>query len=206
MIPVGVELFLSQLLDIGKFHSDPHGGNLLVMNNSGKPKLALIDFGLVADVAPSARIAMTNAVVHLLRGEFVQLIREDAKKLEFLEEDYDTTELEPILTKILKKGLLESGSDLQKRRRKFMDISNELDEVFFKFPFSVPPFFALVTRGLGLLEGIALTGDGDFDIFRASYPYAAKRAMQLSVGEMKSYNWCTWLERRDRKGGGENLF
>ncbi|EJK55279.1 hypothetical protein THAOC_25001, partial [Thalassiosira oceanica] len=38
----------------------------------------------------------------------------------------------------------------------------------------VPPFFALVTRGLGLLEGIALAGDPDFDIFRASYPYATR--------------------------------
>ena len=34
-----------------------------------------------------------------------------------------------------------------------MSISNELNEVFFRYPFSVPPFFALITRGLGLLEG-----------------------------------------------------
>ena len=39
-----------------------------------------------------------------------------------------------------------------------MAISNELNEVFFEHPLSVPPFFALVTRGLGLLEGIALSG------------------------------------------------
>merc|ERR1712232_24977 len=30
LIPVGVELFLTQLLDIGVFHADPHPGNLLV--------------------------------------------------------------------------------------------------------------------------------------------------------------------------------
>jgi hypothetical protein len=36
-----------------------------------------------------------------------------------------------------------------------------------------------VTRGLGLLEGIALSGDPDFDIFRASAPYARRRAVAL---------------------------
>jgi aarF domain-containing kinase len=34
LIPLGVELFICQLLDIGKFHSDPHGGNLLVTGMS----------------------------------------------------------------------------------------------------------------------------------------------------------------------------
>lgn len=50
---------------------------------------------------------------------------------------------------------------------------------------SVPPFFALVTRGLGLLEGIALTGDPTFDIFQASYPYAKRRAIETF--SMKDY-------------------
>jgi len=36
-----------------------------------------------------------------------------------------------------------------------------------------------VTRGLGLLEGIALVGDPDFDIFMASAPYATKRAVSI---------------------------
>ena len=31
LVPIGVECFLCQLLDIGAFHSDPHPGNLLVI-------------------------------------------------------------------------------------------------------------------------------------------------------------------------------
>merc|ERR1712087_744624 len=85
----------------------------------------------------------------------------------------------PILKKILTKGLLESGSNLHTRKRKLMDISSELNDIFFRYPFSVPPFFALVTRGLGLLEGIALSGDPDFDIFKASTPYARQRAAKI---------------------------
>ncbi|KAL7580034.1 hypothetical protein ACA910_005019 [Epithemia clementina (nom. ined.)] len=47
LIPVGVELFLTQLLDMGTFHADPHPGNLLVDKNG---KLCLLDFGLCAKV------------------------------------------------------------------------------------------------------------------------------------------------------------
>ena len=126
-----------------------------------------------------ARVAMTGAIVNLLSGDFDALIAKDAKQLGFLPHDLDVTELKPILTKILTQGLLESGSNLHERKRKLMDISNELNMVFFEYPFSVPPFFALITRGLGLLEGIALSGDPDFDIFQASYPYARRRALEM---------------------------
>lgn len=181
LIPVGVELFLTQLLDIGHFHADPHPGNLYVSTakNGENPRLCLLDFGLCAKVDEKDMYAMTAAIVHLLIGDFESLISEDAKKLGFLPHSLDTSEIKPILTKILTHGFLESGSNLHDRKRKLMQISNELNEVFFRYPFSVPPFFALITRGLGLLEGIALTGDPDFDIFQASYPYARKRAVDI---------------------------
>ena len=150
LIPVGVELFLTQLLDIGFFHADPHPGNLYVTDNGD---LCLLDFGLIANIDKKSMHAMTAAIVHLLIGDFDALISEDAKKLGFLPECLDTKEIQPILKTILTQGLLESGSNLHDRRRKLMQISSELNEVFFKYPFSVPPFFALITRGLGLLEG-----------------------------------------------------
>lgn len=140
--------------------------------------LCLLDFGLTTTVDPQARDAMTNAIVNLLHRDFDTLIAKDAKALGFLPNDFDTTELKPLLTKVLTGGVLES-SNLRLRKRKLQEISNELNEIFFRYPFQVPPFFALVTRGLGLLEGIALTGDPEFDIFRASAPYATRRAVGL---------------------------
>ena len=164
------------MLDIGAMHCDPHPGNLYVTENG---TLCLLDFGLCADIDEKSKVAITTAIVHLLSGDFDTLISKDVKDLGFLPEDLDVSEIKPVLTKILTEGLLESGSNLHSRKRKLMEISNELNEVFFRYPFSVPPFFALITRGLGLLEGIALSGDPDFDIFQASYPYARRRAMEI---------------------------
>lgn len=128
------------------------------MSRDGAPTLALLDFGLIADVDENARNSMTNAIVNLLQGDYDTLIAHDAKQLGFLPRDMDVTPLKPVLKTILKTGLVDSGSNLHDRKRNLMAISNELNEVFFEHPFSVPPFFALVTRGLGLLEGIALSG------------------------------------------------
>mmetsp|Transcript_40136 Transcript_40136/g.46972 ORF Transcript_40136/g.46972 Transcript_40136/m.46972 type:complete len:340 (-) Transcript_40136:17-1036(-) len=193
LIPVGVELFLTQLLDIGAFHADPHPANLYVTNEG---QLCLLDFGLCAEIDERSRNAMTAAIVNLLSGDFHSLIEKDAKELGFLDEGMDVTELKPILTKILTEGLLEAGSNLHDRKRKLMDISNELNEVFFRYPFSVPPFFALITRGLGLLEGIALSGDPDFDIFQASLPYARKRAIEIFGSNFLAKSGLRKLQRR----------
>jgi len=124
----------------------------------------LLDFGLCANVDKQSRDALTKALYHLLVRDFDTLIKNDAKELGFLPEDYDTTEIKPLVTKILTVGLVEASSNLHIRKSKLMEISNELNDIFFKYPFSVPPFFALITRALGLLEGIALTGDPDFDV------------------------------------------
>jgi aarF domain-containing kinase len=141
---------------------------------------------------------MTKAIVHLLMRDIDTLVAEDAKELGFLPEDFDTSELKPIMAKVLTTGLLESGSDLHMRKKKLMDISNELNQIFFQYPFSVPPFFALVTRGLGLLEGIALSGDPEFDIFQASAPYARRRAVEI-MGAHHLRGWGTGTTRRLRR-------
>jgi aarF domain-containing kinase len=191
LIPVGVELFLTQLLDLGHFHADPHVGNLLVLKDG---RLCLLDFGLCTEISAADRRAMTSAIWHLLQRDFSALVHHDTKALGFLPESFDTTQLLPILTKILTVGLLDGNdneqgfslSNLRHRHRKLREISQELNEVFFAYPFTVPPFFALVTRGLGILEGIALQGDPAFDIFQAAAPYARRRAMQMLSRQSRS--------------------
>jgi aarF domain-containing kinase len=151
LIPVGVELFLTQLLDTGHFHGDPHPGNLLVTPNG---QLCLLDFGLCCRIGLAERQNLTTAVYHLLTRNFDALVEKDAKTLGFLPHDLDVTDLKPLLVQILTAGM--GTSDLRQRQRKLMEISNELNQVFFQYPFTVPPYFALVTRGLGLLEGYVL--------------------------------------------------
>ena len=206
LVPVGVECFLVQLLDMGFFHGDPHPGNLLVDEQG---KLTIIDFGLCAEVSAPSSAGMTKALVHLMRGNAPELLN-DAIELGFLPEDVDRAALLPPLERVFSQGKAarveamaapaatsgttirsRSSSNISKsnhlyqasvRRKQFRAISGELNSVFYEFPFVVPEYFALITRALIVLEGIAVTGDPEFDIFAASYPFARKKALKMMSG------------------------
>ena len=184
LIPVGVECFLIQLLETGFFHADPHPGNLLVTPDG---KLALIDFGLMADVPIQDTKTMTKTIVHLMQGDVPGLV-EDAVELGFLPEDVDKSSLTPVLQKVFDSAQLavtdqvKSGltyKAIQGRRKQFWAVSFDLNKIFYLYPFLVPDYFALITRAMIVLEGIAVTGDPDFDLFKAAYPYSLKRAVGL---------------------------
>jgi len=192
LTPVGVKCFLAQLLETGFFHGDPHPGNLLVREDDGR--LVLIDFGLCATVAQPDTESMTATIVHLMEGDVKGLLK-DAVQLGFLPEDVDRSKLLPVLQNIFDEARIQAEKELVEienpapgqskytamasRRKKFSVISEDLNQVFFEFPFLVPDYFALITRALIVLEGIAVTGDPGFDIFQAAYPYARSRAHKL---------------------------
>lgn len=65
--PVRLPIYQSlSVLSPISFHSDPHPGNLLkVTEGPHAGKLALLDFGLVAEIPTADREAMVSATIHL---------------------------------------------------------------------------------------------------------------------------------------------
>ena len=181
LTPIGVECYLTQLLEIGYFHADPHPGNLLVTPDG---QLAVIDFGLCASVPLPDTRTMTLAIVHLMQGDVGGLVQ-DAVQLGFLPEDVDKESLQPALQRVYDGAQLADEvtsakfKAVARRRKKFWAVSFDLNRIFFEYPFLVPDYFALITRAMIVLEGIAVTGDPEFDLFSSAYPYAFKRAITL---------------------------
>jgi predicted unusual protein kinase regulating ubiquinone biosynthesis (AarF/ABC1/UbiB family) len=73
LVQLGIQCTLSQILETGVLHADPHGGNLL---KGPGGKLAYLDFGLVATVPISVREALVCSVVHLIERNYSALARE----------------------------------------------------------------------------------------------------------------------------------
>ena len=130
---------------------------------------------------------MTKTIVHLMQGDVPGLVQ-DAIELGFLPEDVDKISLTPVLQKVFDSAQLAVTDQVKKelkfqavqgRRKQFWAVSFDLNKIFYTYPFLVPDYFALITRAMIVLEGIAVTGDPDFDLFRAAYPYSLKRAVNL---------------------------
>merc|ERR1719319_658312 len=124
---------------------------------------------------------MTLTIVHLMQGNVEGLV-EDAVKLNFLPPDVNRETLIPVLQKVYDSAQLavkETVNEEKKQRKNFKDVSSDLNKIFFNYPFLVPDYFALITRAMIVLEGIALTGDPSFDLFQSAYPFSLKRAVQL---------------------------
>ena len=45
----------------------------------------------------------------------------------------------------------------------------------YEFGFRLPPYYALVVRSLGVLEGIALKVDPGYKVLGAAYPWIARK-------------------------------
>ena len=169
MVAVGVNCSLQQLLEHGFFHADPHPGNLLALADG---RLAYLDFGMMSEVSRESRTGLIQAVVHLVNRNFGKLSK-DFVSLGFLAEDVN---LEPIVPAF--EGVFGQAIEMGVSRMDFKAVTDDLSGVMYRFPFRVPPYYALIIRSLVTLEGIALSVDPDFKILGAAYPYFARRLME----------------------------
>ncbi len=169
MIDIGVQCSLEQLLEHGFFHADPHPGNLLALADG---RLCYLDFGMMSEVSRESRSGLIQAVVHLVNKNFDKLSH-DFVKLGFLSSEVN---LEPIVPAF--QDVFVNAIELGVSKMDFKSVTDDMSGVMYKFPFKLPPYYALIIRSLITLEGIALSVDPDFKILGAAYPYFARRLME----------------------------
>ena len=169
MVNIGVNCSLQQLLEHGFFHADPHPGNLLALSDG---RLAYLDFGMMSEVSRESRTGLIQAVVHLVNRNFGKLSK-DFVSLGFLAEDVNLEPIVPAFEKVFGQAIEQGVSRID-----FKAVTYDLSGVMYRFPFRVPPYYALIIRSLVTLEGIALSVDSEFKILGAAYPYFARRLME----------------------------
>jgi hypothetical protein len=93
--------------------------------------------------------------------------------LGFLAEDVNLEPIVPAFESVFGQAL-----EMGVSRMDFKAVTDDLSGVMYRFPFRVPPYYALIIRSLVTLEGIALSVDPEFKILGAAYPYFARRLME----------------------------
>ncbi len=127
---------------------------------------------MMSEVSREARTGLIQAVVHLVNRNFGALSK-DFVSLGFLAEDVNLEPIVPAFETVFGQAL-----EMGVSRMDFKAVTDDLSGVMYRFPFRVPPYYALIIRSLVTLEGIALSVDPDFKILGAAYPYFARRLME----------------------------
>ncbi len=169
MIEIGVNCSLQQLIEHGFFHADPHPGNILAMKDG---RLCYLDFGMMSYISKESRTGLIQAVVHLVNKKFDKLSK-DFVQLGFISEDINLEPIVPAFEEVFTKALKVGVSKMD-----FKAVTDDMSGIMYKFPFRLPPYYALIIRSLITLEGIALSVDPNFKILGAAYPYFARRLME----------------------------
>lgn len=158
-----VKTYLKQLLEDGFFHADPHPGNLLVMDSG---HLAFFDFGMVGRITPQLQSQMIDAFFHVV-GKDVHGLGQDIINLNFLKPGVDAEMVRPVV-----EGLFQHYLNLRLGEVNFKELTYDLAEVVYEYPFRLPANFTYVMRALMTLEGIGIVTDPGFSFFETAKPFA----------------------------------
>ena len=158
-----VRTYLKQLLEDGFFHADPHPGNLLVMDSG---HLAFFDFGMVGRITPKLQAQMIDAFFHVV-GRDVQGLGQDIINLNFLKPGVDPETIRPVV-----EGLFTHYLNLKLGEVNFKELTYDLADVIYEYPFRLPANFTYIMRALMTLEGIGIVTDPGFSFFETAKPFA----------------------------------
>ena len=158
-----IRTYLKQLLEDGFFHADPHPGNLLVMDDG---RLAFFDFGMTGRITPELQAQMINAFFHVVEKD-VHGLAQDLFDLNFLKPGVDASKVRPVVESLFQHYLNLKLGDVN-----FKELTYELAEVMYDYPFRLPSNFTYIMRALMTLEGIGLVTDPGFSFFDTAKPYA----------------------------------
>lgn len=125
--------------------------------------------GLVTKLTDDQKYGMIEAIAHLIHRDYGAIVK-DFVKLGFIPEEVDLQPILPVLAKVFDQALEGGGA----KNINFQELASDLAQITFDYPFRIPPYFALIIRAIGVLEGIALVGNPDFAIVDEAYPYIAQ--------------------------------
>ncbi|SIT08733.1 ABC1 kinase family protein [Chryseobacterium gambrini] len=161
----GLRLFVSQILDYGFFHADPHAGNILVKKDG---KVVFIDFGAVGKIPPNDKEVLENLIVSFVAKnphKIVRYLKKMAISYEIPDERRFENDVEDILNFVHSSSLKEINAQV---------IINKMKDVLKDNRLQMPDYFYLLFKGISLIEGVGRTINPDLDVVKSLHPYTKK--------------------------------
>lgn len=164
---------LKQVFEDGRFHADPHGGNLLLLEDG---RLGLIDLGLTGEFTAKDRKTIARAVKAFVARDADRLIE---TLLEF-------GELPPEFKREpFKKEIVQTVQQYRKESRVGLEsFVNELFAVAYRHGIYLPSQTTLLIKTLVTIEGVARSLDPEINLAMTALPVVLRSLTP---------RWLKWL-------------
>ena len=162
---VGLRVFVSQILDYGFFHADPHAGNILIKKDG---KVVFIDFGAVGQIQPNEKEILEQLIVAFVSKnapKIVKNLKKMAVSYEIPDDKAFQTDVEDVLNFVHKSSL--KNIDVAKLVHKMTDTLK-------KNRINMPDYLYLLLKGIILIEGVGRTINPELDIVKSLQPFTKK--------------------------------
>lgn len=162
---VGVDLYLTQVLEHGFFHADPHPGNIFVLPHTGQ--ICFLDFGMMGTIMPNDKEALGELLLYFLRKNVKKIINL-LEKIAVKTDIPDHKKLEQDLYE-----LIESVSNTAIQNIKLGAILNQFKTVLYENKIVLPHYVYMLIRGLIIIEGVGRKLDPTFNMTNNLEPYTS---------------------------------
>jgi len=184
---------LRQIFDEGRFHADPHAGNLLLLPDG---RLGLIDLGLTGELRDRDRRQIARAVRAFLARDADALLR---ALLEFgrLPADFELEAFRVDVTKVFQeqRARVAARSGGSAAERPELSHLEELVERLFRVArrhrLELPPSTILLIKSLVTIEGVARSLDPEINVVVKAVPIVLRSLAP---------RWLRWRHRIGSRG------
>jgi len=155
-------IYLQMIVDDGVFHADPHPGNLSVTDDG---RIIFYDFGMHGEVDPFIQDKIVEFYIAVANQD-VDGILDTLIEMGTLSPNVDRQ----VMGDVMELAIADArGDDIEQYR--VNQILEQVESTIYEFPLRLPRNLALVLRVAGVVEGVCVTLDPEFDFISVATDY-----------------------------------
>ncbi|MFC7202534.1 ABC1 kinase family protein [Haloferax namakaokahaiae] len=155
-------IYLQMIVEDGVFHADPHPGNLSVTDDG---RIIFYDFGMHGEVDPFIQGKIVEFYIAVANQD-VDAILDTLIEMGTLSPNVDRQ----VMGDVMELAIADArGDDIEQYR--VNQILEQVESTIYEFPLRLPRNLALVLRVAGVVEGVCVTLDPNFDFISVATNY-----------------------------------